>query len=111
MQMDEVFDINDFGGDGLLYFSADWCGPCKVLAPALEELSEELDWLNFYKIPSETNQEMFKKFNISSHPIIILMKSGRKITQLNGVIDMKNNAQEDVARLRRLINSLYNRGG
>lgn len=109
VKMDQDFDISDFGGDGVLYFSADWCGPCKVLSPALSSLAEEEAYedFNFFQIPSESNQEMYEKFSITSHPVIILMKSGRKVAQFNGVMDMENGAEKDIQRLRKLIKTLY----
>jgi thioredoxin 1 len=112
IKMEESFDVNDFGGNALLYFSADWCGPCKVLTPVLERISEEDSYsdFNFFQIPSESNKEMFNEFQLDSHPVIIFMKNGRKITQFNGVIDMENVADKDGKRVRKMIKALYGLG-
>lgn len=112
LPMDESFDINDFGGNGVLYFSADWCGPCKVLTPALEELSEDpvYEDFNFFKIPSETNQEMFEEFSIESHPVLVFMKNGKQVTKFSGVIDMENSADKDIQRIRKIVKALYKVG-
>jgi thioredoxin 1 len=112
IRMDQPFDINDFGGNGVLYFSADWCGPCKVLTPVIEALSEDEIYsdFHFFQIPSEVNKEMFDSFELNSHPVIIFMKGGRKITQFSGVIDMENSGEKDGKRVRKMIKSLYGLG-
>ena len=112
LTMDDSFDINDFGGDGVLYFSADWCGPCKVLSPALEEFSDEPNYedFNFFKIPSETNQQMFDDYSVDSHPVLIFMKNGKQVTKFSGVMDMENNAEKDIKRIRKLVKALYGVG-
>lgn len=53
-------------------FYADWCGPCKVIAPVLEELSEEFKGkINIYKIDTEEQQELSATFGIRSIPTLL----------------------------------------
>lgn len=53
-------------------FYADWCGPCKMVAPVLEELSKEYNGkLNFYKVDTEAEQELAAAFGIRSIPSIL----------------------------------------
>ncbi len=56
----------------IIDFYADWCGPCKMVAPILEELSEEFKGkIDIYKIDTEAEQELAAAFGISSIPSIL----------------------------------------
>ncbi|QQS51823.1 MAG: thioredoxin [Bacteroidota bacterium] len=58
----------------LIDFYADWCGPCRSLAPVLEELSIEYDGkLNIYKVNTESEQEMAAMFGIRSIPSLLFV--------------------------------------
>jgi len=55
-------------------FYADWCGPCKMVGPILEELSEEYEGrINMYKVNTETEQQLAGMFGISSIPSILFI--------------------------------------
>ena len=65
-----------FEGDKpcLIDFYADWCGPCKMVAPILEELAEEYkDKLNIYKIDTEDQSELAGMFGIQSIPSLLFV--------------------------------------
>lgn len=56
----------------LIDFYADWCGPCKIVAPILEELSKEYDGkINIYKVDTEEQQELAAVFGIRSIPSLL----------------------------------------
>lgn len=56
----------------LIDFYADWCGPCKMIAPVLEDLAKEYDGkINIYKIDTETEQELAGVFGIRSIPSLL----------------------------------------
>lgn len=56
----------------LIDFYADWCGPCKMVAPILEELSKEFDGkINIYKVNTEVEQELAAAFGIRSIPSLL----------------------------------------
>ena len=56
----------------LIDFYADWCGPCKMVAPILEELSKEFDGkINIYKVNTEVEQELASAFGIQSIPSML----------------------------------------
>jgi thioredoxin len=58
----------------LIDFYADWCGPCKMVAPILEELSEEYDGkLDIYKVNTEEQQELSAIFGIQSIPSLLFV--------------------------------------
>jgi thioredoxin 1 len=65
-----------FAGDKpcLVDFYADWCGPCKTVAPILEELSGEYDGkLNIYKVNTDQEQELASVFGIQSIPSLLFV--------------------------------------
>ena len=65
----------------LLYFSAEWCGPCKMVGPVMEELKAE--GYNVQKIDVDSNQELSQQFGIRNIPTVVLtvdgVDSGRKV--------------------------------
>lgn len=73
------FDVNKewkFEGDkpAIIDFYADWCGPCKMVSPILEELSEEYNGkLDIYKIDTEDQRELAASFGIRSIPSILFI--------------------------------------
>ncbi len=73
------FDVNKewkFEGERpcLIDFYADWCGPCKMVAPILEELSEEYDGrLDIYKVNTEEQRELSAIFGIQSIPSLLFV--------------------------------------
>ena len=63
----------------LIDFYADWCGPCKMVAPILEELSEEYDGkVNIYKVDTEAQQELSAIFQIRSIPSMLFIPLGKQ---------------------------------
>lgn len=79
-----------FAGDKptIVDFYADWCGPCKMLAPIFEELSREYEGeINFYKVDTEAEQEISAMFGIRSIPTIMFMQpDGKEPQVINGVL-------------------------
>lgn len=59
-------------------FYADWCGPCKMIAPILEEISEENDDVEVYKINVDEDPEIAKEFSVRSIPTIVSFKEGQE---------------------------------
>lgn len=72
----------------LVDFYADWCGPCKMMAPIIEKLAEELNGkVKVGKINVDENQNLAMKYNIMSIPTIIIFKDGKEIKRLVGIRD------------------------
>lgn len=71
-------------------FYADWCGPCKMVAPILEELSKEYEGrLNIYKINTEAQQELAAMFGIRSIPSILFIPVEGQPTMAAGALPKK----------------------
>ena len=69
----------------LVDFWADWCGPCKMIAPALEEISEELaDKVEIAKVDIMENTDIASQFGVQSIPLLILFKDGKPVAQKLG---------------------------
>jgi len=65
-------------------FYADWCGPCKMAAPILDEMSEEQQDVTILKMNVDENQETPKQFGVMSIPTIIMFKDGKETDRLVG---------------------------
>jgi thioredoxin len=83
----------------LIDFYADWCQPCKIVAPILEELSKEYDGkINIYKIDTEDQQELSAAFGIRSIPSLLFCPMGEQPQMAQGALPKEN--------LKQIINEL-----
>ncbi len=76
---DASFDAEVLSAEGpvLVDFWAEWCGPCKMIAPVLDELSKEYgDKIKICKMDVDANQQTPSKFNIRGIPTLIIFKDG-----------------------------------
>ena len=75
-------------GKVLVDFYADWCGPCRMMTPIIEEVAEELkDELKVFKVNVDNNQELAIKYDVMSIPTIILFENGEVRKTYIGVTD------------------------
>ena len=67
-------------------FWAEWCGPCRVLGPRFEELSNEITDVKFFKVNVDNNQQTAQKFEIRSIPTLLLFKNGQRVGKIIGAL-------------------------
>ncbi|MCA1031978.1 thioredoxin [Bacillus timonensis] len=82
---DQTFNTETSEGLVLADFWAPWCGPCKMIAPVLEELDSEMgDKVKIVKIDVDENQETAGKFGVMSIPTLLVMKNGEVVDKVVG---------------------------
>jgi len=66
-------------------FWAEWCGPCRMVSPTVEEVSKEYDGkVNFVKVNVDDNNELASKYNVFSIPTLAIFRNGKVIAQTAG---------------------------
>lgn len=83
-------EVEDFLGLVVIDLYADWCGPCRMLAPVLAELEGEYPDVRFCKINVDEQPELAKAFNITSIPMIALVKNNTFVDLSVGFVPKEN---------------------
>lgn len=69
----------------LVDFWAEWCGPCKMIAPIVDEIAEEYDGrLRVAKVDADANQDVLMQYGIMGIPTLILFKGGEAVERITG---------------------------
>ena len=68
----------------LLDFSATWCGPCRMVAPILEEIAAENDHITVGKIDVDEDPDLARQFQVTSIPLLVVMVDGKVVDQALG---------------------------
>lgn len=89
MKVIKSAEFEDTIKDGitLVDFFADWCGPCKMLAPVLEDVSLQYPDIKFVKVNVDENMDLAERFGIMSIPTVYLFKDGEVIAKTGGYQD------------------------
>jgi thioredoxin 1 len=83
----------------IIDFWAEWCGPCRIMAPIIEELAKEYAGkIVFGKINVDENQEIAAKFLIMSIPTLIFFKNGREVNRIIGLVP-KENINKEIGKI------------
>ena len=83
----------------LVDFFANWCGPCRMMAPILEELSSEIEGASFYKVDVDEDEKLARSFGILSIPTMILFVDGKKVDKHIGLMsksDLKDMIEKHI---------------
>lgn len=97
-----VVDMNNYqeevvkaNGLVMLDFYADWCGPCRMLGPVVEQIAEEtVGTIKVGKVNVDHNQELAAQFDVMSIPTLVFMKEGKMVAKLVGLRDKTEIMQE-----------------
>ena len=78
----------------LVDFWAPWCGPCRVIAPSLEEIAQEREDLEIVKLNVDDNQATAARYDVMSIPTLILFKNGEPAHKIIGALPKSRLVQE-----------------
>ena len=81
--------IINSGKTVLIDFYADWCGPCKMMAPIVEEIAEEIADITVGKINVDSESSLAAKFGIMTIPTFVVIKDGEITNQISGAMPKK----------------------
>ena len=82
------FDHKVAKGITLVDFYADWCGPCRMLTPVLEQVAKAVQGkVTIAKVDIDDNQRIATQFQVTSVPTMVLLKDGKEINRLIGLRD------------------------
>jgi len=73
---------------------ADWCGPCKMLSPIIDQLATEKEDTKFYKINVDEDEEISEEYSISSIPTLLFFEDGKLKEQVVGL-----RSKDDISRI------------
>lgn len=79
-------EVEEHGGLVVIDLYADWCGPCRMLAPILAQLEEEYSDVKFCKINVDNEPELAKDFNVSSIPMVAFVKDNEFVDLSVGLV-------------------------
>jgi thioredoxin 1 len=80
------FTTKTANGNIVVDFYADWCGPCKMISPLLEEINQERNDVTIVKVDTGESAVISRKFNIRSLPTMVFLKNGIEIDRFSAAV-------------------------
>lgn len=82
----DAFQSQVVQSKGLVFvdFFAEWCGPCKLTGPIIDQLSQEYPAITFYKVDVDQNSDLASSYSIFSIPTFVIFKDGAVVAQFSG---------------------------
>ena len=82
---ENVFKEKIASGNVVVDFFAQWCGPCRMLSPVIDELAKEISNYSFYKLNVDEAENIAMEYGIMSIPTILIFKDGNLVNKLVGL--------------------------
>lgn len=93
-------EIKNKEGIKVVDFFADWCGPCKMLSPVLEQLSEEMDEsVEFIKINIDENLSLAQEYGVTTIPTLVFLKDGKEQDRTIGFVP-KDSIKDKISNIK-----------
>ena len=89
LDSESIEDVKNSDDYWVVDFWAEWCGPCKKLAPIYEEVSEEMDDVRFGKVDMEGEQSIGTQFGVRALPTLLILKDGEEVARNSGAMSKK----------------------
>jgi thioredoxin 1 len=87
----ENFDDFIAQGKSVIDFWADWCSPCKMMAPVFDEVAKKFKGkIGFGKVNIDDNSKLAEKFGVMSIPTLVFFKDGKEVSRNSGFIDSES---------------------
>lgn len=87
-------EVLDYKGLVFVDFYAEWCGPCKVTSPLIDEISEEKKNIKFVKIDVDQNSNLSSQYSVFSIPTFMIFKDGKAVNQFVGAMGKESFLEE-----------------
>lgn len=85
----EVREKLENGFNGVIDFYAEWCGPCKAMAPMLEQVNSSLGEEKIFKVNVDNEKDLAREFEIRSIPTLVFFKEGKPVNRIVGATSKK----------------------
>ncbi len=92
----ESFETEVLKAEGMVLvdFFADWCGPCKMLSPIVDEVAEENTDIKVFKINVDEEPELAMRYNVMSIPTLVVIQNGEEVNKSVGLV-----SKEDIIKM------------
>ncbi len=98
LDSESIEKVQDSDETWVIDFWAEWCAPCKKLSPVFDDVSKEVEDVNFGKIDMQENQQLGTQFGVRALPTLLIIKDGEEVARTSGVMkkeELANWVQEN----------------